>query len=154
VVNHVDKTWWRENLDASSSPPLADAPKSPCGTSTGPGDLDKIGTELAKVTRQALSCGRFVVAGIQRVDGVRALKLKRPRSGFVTVVLWIDPATFLPVRSVLTIGPDMIQADLRWLRPTRGTWRPSPCLSRSATTDSRLRTNYQGQLAGGLLLAR
>jgi hypothetical protein len=120
VVNHVDKTWWRENLDASSSPPLAAAPKSLCGTSTGPGDLDKIGTDLAKVTRQALSCGRFVVAGVQRVDGVRALKLKRPGSGFVTVVLWIDPVTFLPVRSVLTTGPAMIQADLRWLRPTPG----------------------------------
>jgi hypothetical protein len=121
VVNHVDKTWWRENLAASSAQPLAaSAPKSLCGTSTDLGDLDKIDTNLAKTTRHALSCGRFVVAGIQRVDGVRALKLKRPRSGFVTVVLWIDPATFLPVRSVLIIGPAMIQADLRWLQPTPG----------------------------------
>jgi hypothetical protein len=121
VVNHVDKTWWRENLDGDSPPPLAaSAPKLLCGTSTDLSDLDKITTDLAKVTRQALSCGRFVVAGIQPVDGVRALKLKRPGSGLVTVVLWIDPETFLPVRSVLIIGPAKIQADLRWLRPIPG----------------------------------
>lgn len=94
AVTHVAKTWWRENLAASSVLPLsATAPKSLCGTSAGLGDIDKIDTNLGKTTRQALSCGRFVVAGIQRVDGVRALKLKRPGSGIVTVVIWVDPAT-------------------------------------------------------------
>jgi hypothetical protein len=118
VVNHVDKTWWRGNRAASSTPPLsASAPKSLCEPSTDLGDAEKINTNLGITTRQALSCGRFVVAGIQRVDGVRVLKLKRPGSGFVTVVIWVDSATFLPVRSVLTVGPARIQADLRWLRP-------------------------------------
>ena len=64
--------------------------------------------------RDELSCGRYQIAGRARVDGVSTLKVVQ-RGGSVT--LWVDPATYLPVRLVAgTRQP--IRTDSRWLPPT------------------------------------
>jgi hypothetical protein len=69
------------------------------------------------------------MAGTQRVNGVEALEFKlapRARMTFFQLTFWVDPATYLPVRTVLTDEPnsagynpaDRIQIDYQWLAPT------------------------------------
>ena len=59
------------------------------------------------------------------MDGVEALELKPVPSadGFVNVTFWVDPASYLPVRSVAMFRMPLsnhgrVQVDFRWLRPT------------------------------------
>jgi hypothetical protein len=72
---------------------------------------------------KALSCGVFRLGGRQYVDGVDAMKLvSGPRYGF-RVTLWVNPATYLPVRlsSTLLAGPGRVQqlvTDFQFLPPT------------------------------------
>jgi hypothetical protein len=62
--------------------------------------------EIAAGLRKDLACGALSSEGMQQVDGVNALKLvsvQRPRFGpktlgSVTTIIWVDPATYLPVR--------------------------------------------------------
>jgi len=123
-VNYQEKTWSRE-INAANTPLTArPTPESSCDEATvlaggGLGDGDP-----AAEIRTALSCGQYVVAGTQRVGGVRALELKPVTKGTLTTVFWVDPATYLPVRDVTTISPPTtvrvttITDDFRWLRPT------------------------------------
>jgi hypothetical protein len=123
-VNYQEKTWSRESRVASTFMTVTPTPQSSCDEATvlaggGLGDGDPAGQ-----IRTALSCGQYVVAGTQRVDGVRALELKPAGKGTMTTVFWVDPATYLPVRAVTTISPPAtvrvttIADDFRWLRPT------------------------------------
>lgn len=123
-VNYQDKTWSREIRAANAFVTVTPTPESSCDEATvlaggGLGDGD-----VAGQIRAALSCGQYVVAGAQRVGGVRALELKPAGKGTVTTVFWVDPATYLPVRAVTTISPPTtarvttMTDDFRWLRPT------------------------------------
>ena len=122
-VNYQEKTWSRE-INAANTPLTAPTPESSCDEATvlAGGALGD-GDPAAEI-RTALSCGQYVVAGTQRVDGVRALELKPATKGTLTTVFWVDPATYLPVRAVTTISPPTtvrvttITDDFRWLRPT------------------------------------
>lgn len=73
---------------------------------------------------KALSCGIFHLSGRQYVDGVDAMKLAgRPRWGF-RVTLWVNPATYLPVRLSATslTGPSrghQLVTDFWFLPPTK-----------------------------------
>lgn len=55
-------------------------------------------TSWAATIRKALGCGKFTTSGTERVDGVNAIKLTPVRPGAAHEVLWVDPATYLPVR--------------------------------------------------------
>ena len=76
---------------------------------------------------KALSCGLYYLSGQQRVDGVDAMTLvSRPRlgGGLFRSTIWVDPATYLPVRtSLVTLsGPARGQHlvyDFRFLPPTK-----------------------------------
>ncbi len=76
---------------------------------------------------KALSCGRYYLSGRQRVDGVDAMRLvSKPElgGGVFRSTIWVDPATYLPVRmSLLTLsGPGRGQQlvdDFRFLPPTK-----------------------------------
>jgi len=74
---------------------------------------------------KALSCGLFRLAGRQYVDGVDAMTLvEKPQYGS-RVTLWVNPATYLPVRLSATLpgGPgreQQVVTDFRFLPPTRG----------------------------------
>jgi hypothetical protein len=73
---------------------------------------------------KALSCGLFRLAGRQYVDGVDAMRLAgQPQYG-IRETLWINPATYLPVRLSATLsgrpGPSQqVVTDFRFLPPTR-----------------------------------
>ncbi len=69
------------------------------------------------VIRAALNCGAYRVDGYQEADGIRAIRLAGTYTGTRTT-LWIDPATYLPVRAVFTDRGQQVRADFRWLSPT------------------------------------
>jgi hypothetical protein len=54
--------------------------------------------------------------GRQRVDGIDAVKIT---GGKALVALWVNPATYLPVRAISRFGRGRAQTDFRWLSPTR-----------------------------------
>jgi hypothetical protein len=86
--------------------------------------------EVAAGLREDLACGALSSEGMQQVDGVNALKLvsvQRSRLGpktlgTITTIIWVDPATYLPVRLTtqwtrpIVSVPDRF--DFRWLPPT------------------------------------
>ena len=74
---------------------------------------------------KALSCGLFALDGNQRIDGVDAIKLiMKPSPGLgLRETLWLDPSTYLPLRtSTASSGShgqvSLLVADYRWLPPT------------------------------------
>jgi hypothetical protein len=108
AVNYRDATWWRAT---SLVPPAPSAPAPRrCG---GPG-LDLGPGGWPDFIRYQLSCGGYTVSGRQRVDGITAIKLT-DRNG--RNALWVDPATYLPVRAVIAGWRQQIQTDFRWLAP-------------------------------------
>jgi hypothetical protein len=76
---------------------------------------------------KSLSCGLYYLSGRQQVDGVDAMTLvSRPRFGgsLFRSTIWVDPATYLPVRtSLITLsGPargQRLTLDFRFLPPTK-----------------------------------
>ncbi len=93
AVIYANRTWW-----TGTSPVRA----------SGPSGCDEgQNVRLSPATggwpgfiRSQLACGAYTVAGHQMVDGVDAVKLNGPTSGFTILV---DPSTYLPVQ--LTAGP-------------------------------------------------
>ncbi len=95
------------------------APKPTC--QTFPSEVPSWRATISK----ALSCGLFHLSGRQRVDGVDAMTLvSQPRGMGFRDTLWVDPSTYLPVRTSVTIfsGPGRgshLVTDFRFLPPTR-----------------------------------
>jgi hypothetical protein len=77
---------------------------------------------VVSLLRTAISCGTLTVAGHQRVDGIDAIKLTSSRRSPVAETIWVDPATYLPVRLVVchTASAPVYQrtANISWLHPT------------------------------------
>jgi hypothetical protein len=101
VVDYRDRTWWQ---DSSAAP--AGQMRSGCAAQTAISTRD-----WPSFLRAELRCGQFRMAGQQRVDGITAIEVIQPQG---PVTLWVNPATYLPVRLV-TGGQQPIQADFRWL---------------------------------------
>jgi hypothetical protein len=126
-VNPLRNTWTEQSYQG---------PK-PRGTGCGtplPTSLDSF-PEIAAGLREYLACGTLSYEGQQHVDGVDALKLvsvEHQRQGktltTLTTTIWVDPATYLPVRVTYqtrftTRGTrPMVSVptrfDIRWLPPT------------------------------------
>jgi hypothetical protein len=110
VVSYRDATWWRAT---QTQPPGAQVPAPACSRLTDPGS-DRWWAYIA----QELPCGVYHLDGRQWVDGIDAVKLTGRRG---RVVLWIDPATYLPVREFHSMGPPGVgpgQIDFRWFPVT------------------------------------
>jgi hypothetical protein len=107
-VIYGDRTWWRATPQPQLQP--AGSASSSCGpdVTLGPGGWPDF-------IRHELSCGEYQTAGRQQVDGIDAIKITGNQG---LDVLWVDPATYLPVRAILTFGRQQIQTDFRWLAPT------------------------------------
>lgn len=121
VVNPIHKTWSRQ------SSPGPTPPRTGCGTPL-PMSLTSF-PELAEGIRGYLACGTLRYEGKQQVDGVNALKLvsvEHQRQGktvaTLTTIIWVDPATFLPVRLTTQWTRPVVSLldrfDFRWLPPT------------------------------------
>jgi hypothetical protein len=127
-VNPLRNTWTEQSYQG---------PK-PTGTGCGtplPTSLDSF-PEIAAGLREYLACGTLSYQGKQHVDGINALKLvsvQRQRRGktltTLTTTIWVDPATYLPVRvtyqsrwTTQRTRPMVsvpTRFDIRWLPPTR-----------------------------------
>jgi hypothetical protein len=135
-VFYRTKTWWRMQHAATLAPQPA-AQKS-CSSQI-PVSLDVYESPAVLVAniREALACGQLTNEGTQYVDGVPAIKLVSVhtfqvprRAGTITVTvtatLWVDPASYLPVRwaqdGKVTGRTGMVvpslDEDVEWLSPT------------------------------------
>jgi hypothetical protein len=108
-VSYRDATWWRatQTLTPGASVPAAGCSLPwPSGSRGWPAYI-----------REELSCGVYHLDGRQRVGGIDAVKLTTEnKSG--RRVLWINPATYLPVRETdlagRVPGQQPVQTDFRW----------------------------------------
>jgi hypothetical protein len=118
TVNFGPKTWWRITGPVKYS--YIKMPARKCGS--------PFNMTSPPAIRQALSCGLYVLAGRQHVDGIDAIKLapgplithQHVLPGYN--VIWVSPATYLPVRirDYHAEGSrSWFQEDFRWLPPTR-----------------------------------
>jgi hypothetical protein len=113
-VDYIDRTWVRNVFPS-------DRPADPCrqlfqGLGQG------ININYRASIDKALRCGTYVLAGHQRVDGQPTLKIASsaiagsPGTG---TTVWVNSATYLPVRVTVAILGHQIQAnDISWLPPT------------------------------------
>jgi hypothetical protein len=119
-VDYTARTWWRSSLQLS----LPAAGPAACASAYLPAP---VGTTLdwAAAIRTALSCGHFQLAGHEQLGTVNAIKLVSAKvDGPYTETLWVDPATYLPVRLTWNWldpraqGPGTLTGDFRWVQPT------------------------------------
>jgi hypothetical protein len=81
--------------------------------------------DWSKSIAKALSCRTLKLGEDQQVDGIEAIKLIRKTAGGYTITLWVDPASYLPVRIAYgypgghrkTVTETV---DLHWLAPDQG----------------------------------
>jgi hypothetical protein len=111
------RTRWRSPLIG----PSWNLPKLTCGNAF-PGSATP---HLRATIVKALSCNLLVLDGHQRVDGVNAIKLiMKPLPGLpVRRTLWLDPSTYLPLRTSTVFQGSHAQLsvlvqDYQWLPPT------------------------------------
>jgi hypothetical protein len=107
AVNYRNSTWWRAVSKAGGGSP----PRRCAGLQIGPGGWPAaIGS--------GLKCGSISMDRRQRVDGIDAIKLTGLKR---LATLWVDPATYLPVRVIFPVtggGGPLARTDFRWLRAT------------------------------------
>jgi hypothetical protein len=114
-VSYRGATWWRATRALK---PGAQVPAPGCSQQGFPDGS----SGWPAYIRQELSCGVYHQDGRQRVDGIDAVKLTTEnKSG--RLALWIDPATYLPVRETelpgrSAHGQQPVQTDFRWFPVT------------------------------------
>ena len=111
---------WRTNLGGQNGP----LPPLTCQTSVG---VAPLGSGWRAALSKAVSCGLFRLDGRQQVDGVDALKIvSKPDDGLpARETIWVDPATYLPVRVTVAFraahgSQSLLVYDYRWLAPVKG----------------------------------
>jgi len=104
TVVYRDATWWRAATGPPPVPPRCGGPNVIVGHGGWPTFI-----------QHELGCGGYITAGRQRVNGIDAIKITGDKG---LAVLWVDPATYLPVRALLAIGDQRPQTDFRWLSTT------------------------------------
>jgi hypothetical protein len=122
AVYLFDKTWSKQSYQGPKPNETGCRFSLPTTWATYP--------EIAAGLRKDLACGALSFEGMQQVDGVNALKLvavqrshlgpKTP--GSITTIIWVDSATYLPVRLTTQWTRPMVSVpmrlDFRWLPPT------------------------------------
>jgi hypothetical protein len=111
-VSYRDASWWRATRALK---PGAQVPAESCSPQDEPGS-----SGWRAYIRQELSCGVYHQDGRQRVDGIDAVKLTGNRG---RLVMWINPATYLPVRQTVLSAQkgsvqQPVQTDFRWFAAT------------------------------------
>jgi hypothetical protein len=141
-VFYRTKTWWKTEQAATPTP--QPAAQNSCSSQIPVGlDVDQSPAVLVANIREALACGQLTNEGTQYVDGVNAIKLVSVRTFHVqmrnpalkhttnltvtvTTTLWVDPASYLPVRWAQDgkvtgrkgIVVPSADEDVEWLPPT------------------------------------
>jgi hypothetical protein len=132
------RTRWRSPLIG----PNWSLPKLTCANAF-PGSATP---HLRATILKALSCNLLALDGHQRVDGVDAIKLiMKPPPGLpVRKTLWLDPSTYLPLRtSTAFLGAhgqvSLLVQDYLWLPPTAANLAALHGTFHRATIPSRFR---------------
>jgi hypothetical protein len=122
--------------------PSGNLPKLTCANAF-PGSATP---HLRAVILKALSCRLFALAGHQRIGGADAIKLiMKPQPGLpIRELLWLDPATYLPLRASVAFQGShgrvsLLVQDYRWLPPTAANLAALHAAIRHATIPSRFR---------------
>jgi len=123
AVYFYNKTWSKQSYQGPKPSGTGCGFSLPTSWATYP--------EIAAGLRKNLACGALSFKGMQQVDGVNALKLvsvQRSRLGpektlrSITTTIWVDPATYLPVRLTTQWTRPLVSVpmrlDFRWLPPT------------------------------------
>jgi hypothetical protein len=89
-----------------------------------PGPLPQTTAQAADALRAAISAGSMTDAGPAEVDGQRAIHLVQGSAKTGEIDMWVDPGTYLPIRTIET-GPGesvasdrAIRDDYQWLPDT------------------------------------
>jgi hypothetical protein len=129
-VDYQASAWWRATIRQSVE---TDLKQFACWAATLPPPVGSPVDWTAKVAwpakiRAALACGHYRIAGHQRMDGVKAIKLVSVPRRFappapVSQTVWVDASTYLPLRLAWAWAvPDAsgsLVGDFKWLRPTK-----------------------------------
>ena len=147
-VSYKQRAWARSRDLGLPPPGLAGSPKSQpvpvsgtpvsgtpgCGPAVSdlpwllhPGLVGVSGTTgtllpgtVASTLRNAVSCGTLAVTGRQPVDGIEAIELTSRPGSVINETVWVDPATYLPVR----INVDAVPGGSTW-QTVNITWLPA-----------------------------
>ena len=129
-VIFANHTWWQQvwpkNPDAGGS----GGPELSCGIVSLSGDGAQLGVFFTPAAvRKDLACRAFAIAGHQRLNGIDTIKLVQRGLAHTTdspyaITLWVNAATYLPVRTLMTHidGPDGRPLAVKIV--TSFTWRP------------------------------
>ncbi len=117
-ADYVTRTWWR--LSAPAVHPVQPPPPARCLRELAdpmfwPGE-----TPSVRWLRYYLRCGFLRLAGHQRVDGIDAIKIVSVGMRTLKQAIWIDPATYLPVRTFT-----FVTAGTRWSILASYHWLPA-----------------------------
>jgi hypothetical protein len=112
AVIYSGRTWWIAVSPAKPQP----GKTTECVTNGDFRAWNGPSGDWPRLIQDELSCGAFKTAGTQVVDGVNAIKMTG-LSG--TYTIWVDPATYLPVKLAITRDGALIAGqDFQWLSPT------------------------------------
>jgi hypothetical protein len=106
AVIYREASWWRATVKA----PAVVRQTYRCGSGISVGS----GSWTAFISYE-LSCGEYTTDARQWLDGIYTIKIT---GGNGLDVLWVNPATYLPVRAVFTLGRERIQTNYRWQSPS------------------------------------
>jgi hypothetical protein len=113
TINYRDRTW------STATYPWGYA--TPPDT---PGPLPQTTAQAADALRAAISAGSMTEAGPAEVDGQRAIHLVQGSAQTGEIDMWVDPATYLPIRTIDTAPGESaasdraIRDDYKWLPDT------------------------------------
>ena len=132
------RTRWLSPLTGAN----ANLPKLTCANAF-PGSANP---RLRATILKALSCKLFALAGHQRIGGIDAIKLiMKPLPGLpIRETLWLDPSTYLPLRTSAAFRGShgqvsLLVQDYRWLPPTAANLAALHAAIHHATIPSRFR---------------
>jgi hypothetical protein len=100
------KVWWRgtSRHGLKYEPNPFGQPHCPAAVAPPMGNFPNWSAQV----RHALACGTFHVAGRQWIGGIDTIKIvtsRRDAWGVGSQALWVNPATYLPVRAAATTAP-------------------------------------------------
>lgn len=121
-VDFQNRTWTQDTvtLPTESASPSMSAPSCAAGVPYAWSDDPQ---DEAAMLRTAVSCGLLTATDGGIIDGVRTVKLSQRPGPQKWITVWIDVATYLPVRIdqfwAGSLSSAATQMDMRWLPPTR-----------------------------------
>jgi hypothetical protein len=113
TINYSNRTW------STTSYPWGYA--TPPNT---PGPLPQTTVQAADALRDAVNAGSMTDVGPAEVDGRRAIHLVQGSTKNGEIDMWVDPATYLPIRTIETAAGESaasdraIRDDYKWLPDT------------------------------------